>query len=134
MMPESRKPLRIQLEGWNEFVAQAKKAKDKEMMKRLGQVNKQAGAQILGMLDPPAVGKGRGAKPRPSATVRDIMIMSGTSARGGDHELQWGKEQLWPGGRAPKRPYILAAAERHFPQIEDKWMNAILAALKPPFK
>jgi len=124
-------PFRIEVEGYKEFRRAVARA-DKELAKKLGQVHKDVGAFVISKLQPPSVGEGAGAKVRPSATRREVLLRVGGTWRD-EHQRQWGKKQEWPGGHAPDRPDILGTAERHQAEIEQRLLNLIDKVYKPPF-
>ena len=125
-------PFRIEVEGYKEFQRAVGRA-DKELAKKLGQVHKDIGAFVISKLQPKSVGEGAGAKVRPSATRREVMLRVGGGWRGDSPLPQWGKTQEWPDGHAPDRPDILGTAERHQTEIENKLLDLIEKVYKPPF-
>lgn len=125
-------PFKIEVEGYAEF-RRAVARSNKDLAKRLGQVHKDVGAFIISKLQPKSVGEGAGAKVRPSATRREVMLRVGGGWRGDGPVKQWGKEQEWPGGDPPDRPDILGTAERYQTEIEQKLLDAVMKAYKPPF-
>lgn len=126
-------PFRIEVEGYKEFQRAVGRA-DKELAKRLGQVHKDIGAFVISKLHPPSVGEGAGAKVRPSATRREVILRVGGAWRDDDpRKRQWGKRQEWPNSQPPERPDILGTAERHQTEIEDKLLDLIGKVYKPPF-
>lgn len=96
----------------------------KGLRKELGQENKEIGRDIIARSFPKpiAVGQGAGAIPRPSATSTILRIVAGGAWRR-DRRQQWGKRTT---DRKEKRPYIRRAAERMMPEIEDRYVKAIL--------
>lgn len=131
----------IQVEGMKEFQRAISAAKDRDLNKRLGQANKQIGQLIVERLqpapDPAAVGAGKGAAVRPSATRREVLLRVGGSHRAaGAHTRKqpWGARRVVPPGTpTPDRPFIQGTAERHFDQIADAWLDATIAAFGPAF-
>lgn len=126
-------PFRIEVEGYKEFQAAARKAQS-ALPKKLGQIHKDIGALVISRLHPPAVGSGAGARVRPSASVREVLIRVGGGWRNNDpRKLQWGKTQEFPDGNPPQRPDILGTARRYQGQIEDMLLRGIEENFKPPF-
>lgn len=130
-----QQPFRIEVEGYKEFISAARKAQG-NLPKKLGELHKDIGAFIISKMHPPAVGSGAGAKVRPSASKRDVLIRVGGGWRNNNPRvLQWGKTQEFDDdGSAPERPDILGTAERYQRQIEDMLMRGIEKNFKPPFK
>lgn len=128
-------PFRIEVEGYKEFQAAARKARG-ELPKVLGQLHKDIGTFIISRLHPPAVGSGAGARVRPSASKRDVLIRVGGGHRNNDpRKLQWGKTQEFDDdGRAPERPDILGTARKHQQRIEEMLLRGIEKNFKPPFQ
>src|SRR5690606_36444435 len=67
----------IEVEGLKEFNRAVRAAKDKQLDKRIGQANKKIGQLVIDRLspspDPRAIGAGRGATVRPSASKREVL-------------------------------------------------------------
>lgn len=125
---------RIYVEGYKEFQRAVGKAADQELPKRIGKVHKEVGSFVIARLSPKAVGEGRGARIRPSATRREVILRVGGSHRDAKPRvLQWGARQDWPGGEAPERPNIIGVARSHRAELEQMLLEGIEAALKPPF-
>jgi hypothetical protein len=126
-------PFRLEVEGYKEF-QRAVASADKELAKRIGEIHKDIGAFVISKLQPKAVGEGAGARVRPSATRREVLLRVGGAHRSEDPRvLQWGKRQEWPGGKAPQRPDIIGTANQHQARIEQLLFDGIDKALKPPF-
>lgn len=126
-------PFRIEIEGYKEFQRAVSRA-DKELAKRLGQVHKDIGAFVISKLQPKSVGEGAGAKVRPSATRREVLLRVGGVWRDEDpRKRQWGKTQEWPLGEPPDRPDILGTAEDNQTEIEQRLLDLIDQVYKPPF-
>ena len=140
----------FQVEGYKEMQRDLRKA-GKEAGKALGQAHKRVGQLIISKLapapDPRAVGTGKGANVRPSATKREVLILAGGKhraqmaadavARGYDLRsplaaMSWGKKQSFSKDR-PKRPYIIGTAREHEDEIIDRFSDETMAALKPYF-
>lgn len=124
---------KIRIEGWRELQREISRATDKDLPKQIGRVHKEIGEMVISRLRPPAVGEGRGASVRPSATRREVTLRVGGGHRD-IRALQWGRRQVWPGGDAPDRPDIIGTARRHEDEIADALLAGIEKALKPPFK
>ena len=132
-------PKGIEVVGLKEFQRQVRRSTDKGLPKRLGQANKEIGQLVISKLeprpDPAAVGRGAGAKVRPSASKREVLLRVGGKHRA-DHspQQQWGKRHVGRvGERAPERPYIKRTADSHRKEIGRKWIKAVAQAMKPAF-
>lgn len=135
----------IEVDGLKEFQRAVRQAKDKDLNKRLGQANKAIGQMVIDRLypsvSPLAVGVGKGATVRPSASKREVILRTGGThrSRNGASAEQtrmqpWGFKRLVPiGTPLPPRPDIQGTAERHQSDIEDAWMDATIAAFSPAF-
>lgn len=135
----------IQVEGLKEFQRAVRAAKDRELDKRLGQASKKVGQLVIDRLspapDPLAVGSGRGAHVRPSASKREVLLRVGgghRAANGATPEQTrmqpWGaRRALRVGKPAPARPDIQGTVERHFDEIGETWMDAVIDAFAPAF-
>ena len=131
----------IEVDGLKEFQRAVRAAKDKELDKRLGQANKRIGQMVIDRLspspDPRAIGIGKGATVRPSASKREVLLRVGGAHRAaGPHtnKQPWGARRVQrPGIPAPARPNIQGTAERNFDQIADAWMDATMDAFRPAF-
>lgn len=133
------KSVRIEVDGLEEFQRSLRRAANTNLPKEMGQVHKQIGELVISRLDPPpspaAVGRGRGASVRPSASKRDVLLRVGGAHRAGNApKMQWGKSPgRTPGVPAPERPYILRTAKRHEDDILDQYAKGIEAAVKGTF-
>lgn len=135
----------IEVEGLKEFQKAVRAAKDRDLDKRLGQANKSIGQMVIDRLsphpDPRAIGAGRGAMPRASASKREVILRVGGSHRaagGPSREVMrmqpWGiKRVVRPGVPVPDRPFIQGTAEQNYDDIADAWMEATIAAFAPAF-
>lgn len=128
----------IEVEGLKEFQRAVRAAKDKELNKRLGQANKKVGQLVIDRLsprpDPAAIGAGRGATVRPSASKREVLLRVGGSHRAKPPLSVWGKRRvLRVGASAPPRPFIQGTAETHWDEIADAWLDATIEAFAPAF-
>lgn len=135
----------IEVEGLKEFNRAVRAAKDRDLDKRIGQANKRIGQLVVDRLtpapDPRAIGTGRGAMPRASASKREVLLrVGGTHRAHGNASTEHVRMQPWgarrvlrPGLQAPDRPFIQGTAERHFDEIGDAWLDAITDAMAPAF-
>lgn len=129
----------VRVEGLKEFQRAARRAADTDLPKRLGQANKQIGELVIRRLSPPpdpaAVGQGAGAAVRPSASKREVLLRVGGKHRAGHSpQMQWGKRPArTPGRRAPERPYIRQTVEDNRREIEQAYLAAVAAAMRPAF-
>ena len=131
----------IEVEGLKEFNRAVRMAKDKALDKRIGQANKKIGQLVIDRLapalDPAAVGAGRGATPRASASKREVLLRVGGAHRaaGPNTRMQpWGAKRVTPVGKpTPPRSFIQGTAAEHFDEIGDAWMDAIIEAFSPAF-
>lgn len=128
----------IEVEGLKEFNRAVRAAKDKELNKRIGQANKKIGQLVIDRLspapDPAAIGAGKGASVRPSASKREVLLRVGGSHRQKPPLSVWGKRRvLRVGATAPERPHIQRTAERHEAEISSEWTDAIMEAFAPAF-
>ncbi len=135
----------IEVEGLKEFNRAVRAAKDRELDKRIGQANKRIGQMVIDRLTPSpdarAIGAGRGAMPRASASKREVLLRVGGThrAQGSASPEQtrmqpWGAKRVVPiGTRLPDRPYIQGTAETNFDEIGDAWLGAMIDAFAPAF-
>ena len=143
----------IELEGLREFQRAVRQARDRDLDKRLGQANKRVGQMVIDRLsprpDPRAIGAGRGAAVRPSASKREVVLRVGGTHRvpamgppsPGSPSIQeitkmnpWGaKRVVRPGTRTPDRPFIQGTVESNVGTIEELWMDAVVDAFRPAF-
>jgi hypothetical protein len=135
----------IEVEGLKEFNRAVRAAKDRELDKRIGQANKAIGQLVIDRLfpnpDPRAIGAGRGANPRPSASKREVLLRVGGThrSRNGASPEQtrmqpWGIKRVVPiGAPVPERPFIQGTAEQHMDEIGQAWLTAMTEALAPAF-
>lgn len=103
--------------------------KDKNLSKEIGQANKRVGQYAIRLLNPTGVGEGRGANIRPSATKREVLLRVGHSGRS-VRAQQWGSRQVWPGGEAPHRPYIVETLRRNEREILRIYREELDTAIK----
>lgn len=97
-----------------------------ELVKEMGQVHKSIGEMVIARVGgkQTGVGTGRGASIRSSAATREVMLRVGGSHRQ-SRARQWGRSQVWPGGSAPARPYLIEAAREIAPEIEEAYLDGI---------
>lgn len=122
----------IEIEGLKELQSAIKKAQGK-LPASIGEAHKEVGRFVIGKLpqgNPNAVGSGSGATVRPSATKRDVVLRVGSGARGASKN-QWGKVPVQP--FVSGRPYIVGTVEKYRKEIEQKFMEEMMKALKPAF-
>lgn len=135
-MPGRPPTATIEVEGLREFQRVVRRAVDRDLPKRLGQANKRVGELIISRLnpDPAAVGAGKGATVRPSASRREVLLRVGGAHRPKPPLSVWGVRQvLRVGQRAPQRPYIKGTAEAHMDQIAAAYLTGIAQAMDPAF-
>lgn len=129
----------IELVGLKQFQRAARKSTDTELPKRLGEAHRHIGQMVIDRLsprpDPAAVGQGRGAAVRPSATKREVLLRAGGAHRAGrPHAMRWGKERgPNPFTRRPARPHIKGTVDKHRKQIEKEYLKAVTAAMDGAF-
>lgn len=142
----------IEVDGLRELQADFKRASGGKLPKALGEANKDIGRVVIGRLpegEPQAVGAGRGAAPRPSATKREVVILVGSAAREARAEAraeprpsamthrnsvaaqQWGAEEVQP--YMAGRPYIVGAIQEHQDEIVQTFRDEYTKALAPSF-
>lgn len=147
----------VQIEGLKEFNRTLGRVKDRDLNKRLGQANKQVGELVVRRLqprpDPRAVGAGRGAAVRPSATRREVVLRVGGTHRPPDRAPRprpgrptaptvqqvtrmnpWGARRVVPPGtRTPDRPHIAGTVADNFDDIGALYLRLTMDALEPAF-
>lgn len=139
MARPSRPPIAIDASDWRRFMRTVRMAESKRLPKEMGAANKRIGQLVISRLSPPptpaAVGQGRGAGIRPSASRREVVLRVGGKHREGKApRMQWGRRSGRPvRQQAPPRPYIKRTAERHRPEIEREWLKAIADAFDRAF-
>lgn len=131
----------IEVEGLKEFNQAIRRAKNRELDKRIGQANKRIGEMVIQRLNPAlnaaAVGAGRGAKPRASASKREVLLRVGGAHRAaGEHtKMQpWGVKRVTPVGKpTPPRSFVQGTVMENSDDIIDAWGDAIMSAYAPAF-
>lgn len=126
----------IEVEGLREFNKAIRQWKSKELNRELGQANKKIGQMVIDRLspspNPAAIGMGRGATVRASASKREVLLRvgGGHRAAGPFTNMQpWGAKRGTPVGQpTPKRPHIQGTAEMNLGEIEEAWMDAVMEA------
>lgn len=98
------------------------------LVKEMGQVHKSIGEMVIARVGgkQTGVGTGRGSSIRSSAATGSVQLRVGGGHRP-RRAWQWGRAQIWPGGRAPARPYLIQAAIDIAPEIEQAYMEGIRA-------
>ena len=130
-------PTSIKVEGYKEFQRDLKAAMGK-LPKALGEAHKNIGRFVIERLEPApnprAIGSGKGAMPRPSATKREVVILVGGSHRTHGHKQQWGKVQVDPFHQpSGARPYIKQTAEDHEGEILELLWDELEKVVRPAF-
>lgn len=128
----------IQVEGFEQFRREARRAADTDLPKRLGQANRDIGRLVISRLQPrpapAAVGEGAGASVRPSSSKREVLLRVGGKHRAGRApKAVWGRRKGGDLRRAPARPHIRGTVERHRNEIEQAWLDAVARAMRPAF-
>ena len=140
----------IQVDGWEEFQRDLRRAKQTEYPKRIGQANKKTGQFVKDLVQrqasPSAVGVGRGASVRPSASKREVILRVGGAHRANyslpkpdrsDNRFalaSWGARMgRKPYERAPRRPYIKQIADDNRAEIGRFFLQAVSEALDTAF-
>lgn len=131
----------IEIEGLKEFQRAARQAVDSELPKRLGQAHKHIGELVISRLqprpDPAAVGEGRGADVKASASKRDVILRVGGAHRAAGvntNKQPWGiKRVSRPGTPKPARPYIRRTIDTNYDEIANAYLEAISAAMSGAF-
>lgn len=128
----------IAVDGLKELLATVRAAKDGALRREMGQANKGIGELVVSKLqprpDPAAVGAGKGAAVRPSASVRDVILRVGGAHRRNPPQALWGARAVSSRRRArPLRPYIKQTAADHMDEISDAWLHAIAKGLSSAF-
>lgn len=128
----------IEVDGLKEFNRAVRQMRSTQLNKRIGQANKEIGKLVIDRLeprpDPAAIGSGKGASVRPSASKREVLLRVGGSHRPKPPLSVWGKRRvLRVGATAPARPFIQGTAERHQDDIGELWLDAVVDAFAPAF-
>jgi hypothetical protein len=119
---------RIYIEGVRELNRLLRRVGGRELQKELGQVHRSIGEMVIRRLGGAhtGVGSGRGERIRPSAATREVLLLVGGSHRAQDpRKRQWGRVQRWPGGDAPRRPYLIEAARDIQDDIETAYLDGV---------
>lgn len=137
----------IRVEGVRELTRALNRAGSKDLTKEMGQANKRIGQTIISRLSPKpvTVGRGAGAKVRPSASARLVQLRAGGAHRNDpENRERWGRApgssapaiaavpwgRVPPKSRSSRRPTIVGTALKVFPRIEDEYLNAMDRILK----
>lgn len=128
----------IEVEGLKEFNQAVRRMRSQALNKRLGQANKKIGQLVIDRLSPrptpAAVGTGKGASVRPSASKREVLLRVGGSHRPKPPLSVWGARRVLRVGQpAPDRPFIQGTAERYEDEIGDAYLTALVDAFGPAF-
>lgn len=131
----------IEVDGLKEFQRETRRAVDTQLPKRLGEAHKDIGKLVISRLnprpDPAAVGSGKGADVRPTATKREVLLRVGGAHRasGPFTRMQpWGRVRVGRIGiQRPPRPHIIGTVERHRDEIGTAYLQAISAAMAGVF-
>lgn len=129
----------VEVDGLDELRRAIRKSTDQDLPKRMGQAHREVGQYVIARLrprpDPDAIGRGAGAKVRPSAAKREVVLRSGGKHRAGNTPQQpWGKRQPSPERRRSNaRPFIVKTAEDHRDDIGRFYLQAIKQAVGPAF-
>jgi hypothetical protein len=117
----------IKVEGVREL-NRALAAANKEFPKRIARANKAIGDLIISRVfpQPRSSGAGRGAAPRATASRNFVAIRAGRTERK-HYVQQWGTRYV---PRDNPRPYILRAAQRSVPDIEQRYLDGIETVLR----
>lgn len=124
---------RVQIVGLRGLRRALRQAGGKDLQRELGAVHKSIGEMVIARAGgaQTGVGQGRGEKIRPSAATGSVQLRVGGAHRGDDPKrLQWGREQIWPGGMPPTRPDLVGAAAAIQPQIEEAYMDGVEDVLR----
>lgn len=119
---------RLHIEGVRQLNRLLRRVGGRELQKELGQVHRSIGEMVIARAGGArtGVGSGRGETIRPSAATREVMLRVGGSHRASDpRRHQWGRVQKWPGGQAPRRPYLIQKAMDIQPQIERAYLDGV---------
>lgn len=133
-------PFGIRVEGVRPLIKALRQAEAHDLVKEMGQANKAIGLLVIERLAPlpKTVGRGAGAKVRPSASARLVQLRAGGKHRTVDPEGRphtskqeiyresWGR--IWT-RRGQRRPTIVGTALRVMPGIEKQYMEGIARAL-----
>ena len=128
----------IEVDGLKEFQRATRRAADQNLPKRMGEAHKRVGLFIKKLVDaesdPDAVGRGKGADLRPSASKREVLLRLGGGHRAGHTPVkQWGREVVRPFRPAPRRPDVKGTADRHEREIGSFFLRAVSEAMDPAF-
>lgn len=130
----------IKVEGVRDLIRALKQSGETEIPKQMGRENKAIGQIIIDRLRPlpKTVGRGAGAKVRPSATARLVQLRAGGKHRDTDEDGRphsnnrevyresWGR--IWT-RRGRRRPHIVGAAREVMPEIEERYWRGVARAM-----
>jgi len=122
---------RLEIEGVRELNRILRRIGGRELQRELGQVHRSIGELVISRLGgrSTGVGTGAGERIRPSSATRDVQLRVGGGHRD-RRPQQWGRLQVWPGGQAPYRPHLIAAARQIQPQIEERYLAGVAAIVQ----
>lgn len=131
----------IEVEGLKQFQMAVRRAVSGPLPKEMGEAHREIGELVITKLDPKpdpkAVGSGKGATVRASASKRDVLLRVGGSHRAsGEHTRKqpWGRLRVVrPGTPAPDRPHIRGTIDKHADEIGDAYLKAISQAMSGAF-
>jgi len=117
---------RVQIEGLTELRRTLRRMGGPQLQRELGQVHRRIGELVIASAggSSTGVGAGRGETIRPSAATREVQLRVGGGHRDA-RSRQWGYRQVWPGGQAPARPHLIAAARSVQPRIEEAYLSGV---------
>lgn len=119
------RPWEVRIDGVRELTRRIA-AVEPGLIAHMQATNRALGERIIARAvpKPTAVGAGRGAVPRPSASRNVLRIMAGGAHRAGAVPVrQWGL-QVVP--RQTPRPFIAEAAAEEIPRVQAEWMDTLL--------
>lgn len=135
-MPAGPPRATIQVDGLRELQRALRRSVDSDLPKRLGQANKRIGELIISRLkpNPLAVGVGKGATVRPSASKREVLLRVGGTHRPKPPMSVWGAKRVGAlGVPVPRRPFIKGTAENHIDELADAYLSELMQAMDPSF-
>lgn len=119
------RPWEVRIDGVRELTRKIA-AVEPAFIAEMQRTNRSLGERIIARAvpKPTAVGAGRGAVPRPSASRNVLRIMAGGSHRARHVPvMQWGER---PVPRTTGRPFIAGAAAAEIPRIQAEWLDTLL--------
>lgn len=130
----------VRVDGVRDLIRALRQAERDDVVKEMGRSNKAIGQLVIERLRPlpKTVGRGAGARVRPSATSRLVQLRAGGKHRAVDADGRphtspkqmyvesWGR--VWVGRRS-RRPHLVGTALRVMPDIEDRYWRGIDRAM-----